>query len=72
MANVCIKELPIRHNIRHNDQIKFYFGLTANNWEKKRFYHPNMILNNKKYANTKALSKFDWGIKSDGDTPAVN
>lgn len=31
-----------------------------------------MILNNKKYANTKALSKFDWGIKSDGDTPAVN
>lgn len=29
-------------------------------------------LNNNKYANARALPKFDWGVKTDSYTPIVN
>lgn len=53
--------------VKQNDQIKFYFGFTANSW-KKRFYHHKMVISNEKYANATALYKFYWSIKTDAYT----
>lgn len=71
MNGKCMYKEVIKVCIRHNDQIKSYFGSTANNW-KKRFCHHKMTLNNKKYTNATALSKFYWGIKTYSYTPIIN
>lgn len=65
------KGVIYKASIKHNGQIKFYFGSAANYW-KKHFYHYKITLNNKKYENATVLSKFYWNIKADNYTPHVN
>lgn len=59
-------------SIEHNSETKLYFGST-NNQRNTRYCHQEVILTNKYYSNTTALSAFSsWGIKTDNYTPLVN